>query len=198
MRQYYSKFIWLKRIQNENIALLRGINVGRSGKLPMEELRLICDRIGFKNVSTYIQSGNVIFKSKLTEPVLKEKLEQALMEKMQKQVPVIIRTAKEMKPVVYSNPFPDANPSQVGIMFFAEPFQQELFQDIVIPGREEIRLSSREIYIHYQDGIGRSKLKIPMGKQGTMRNLNTVSRLAGIEKNEIRDKMVGKIWVCKM
>lgn len=185
-------------MKKKYIALLRGINVGGKGKLPMEELRLICDQIGFENVSTYIQSGNVIFTSKLTEAVLKEKLEQALMEKMQKQVPVIIRTEKEMKSVVYSNPFPDADPSQVGIMFFSEPLQHELFQDIVIPGREEIRLSTREIYIHYPDGMGRSKLKIPMEKQGTVRNLNTVSKLAGIEKNEIRDKMIGKVWVCKM
>lgn len=167
-----------------HIALLRGINVGGSGKLPMAELRSLCEGLGFMNVRTYIQSGNVLFESDLGEKALHKKLGPALQNKMKKQVPVIIRTVDEMESVIASNPFPDANPSQVGVMFFADKLQDDLLENVVIPGREKIRISGREIYIHYPDGIGRSRLKLPLEKQGTMRNINTVSKLAGMGRSD--------------
>lgn len=162
------------------IALLRGINVGGSGKLPMAELRTLCEDIGFKNVRTYIQSGNVIFESNFDEKALNEKLSLALQNEMQKQIPVIIRTVDELESVVAANPFPDEIPSQVGVMFFAEKVQENLLDHQVIPGREEVKISGREIYIHYPDGMGRSKLKLSIEKQGTMRNMNTAMRLSKI------------------
>lgn len=161
-----------------NIALLRGINVGGHGKLPMTELKWLCENMGFKNVRTYIQSGNVIFESDLPEELLIKKLEQALLEKMQKQIPVIIRSVEEMEAVITSNPFPDAIPSQVGVMFFVDEVRKEVLENLVIPGREEVKISGREIYIHFPDGMGRSRLKLPIQNQGTVRNINTVSKLA--------------------
>lgn len=162
------------------IALLRGINVGGSGKLAMEELRTICMEVGFENVRTYIQSGNVVFQSELDEKSLCGMLEQGLKNKMQKHVPVIIRTAAEMESVLVSNPFPKANPAQVGVMFFAEAFDRNLYKDLVIPGGEELKITGREIFIHFPDGMGRSKLKLPMEKQGTVRNINTITKLVKI------------------
>lgn len=163
-------------------ALLRGINVGGHGKLSMSDLRLICENIGLSNVRTYIQSGNVIFESDLTEEILIEKLEQAMFEKMQKPVPVIIRTLAEMNAIINSNPFPDAIPAQVGVMFFANKVQKDLLENVIIPGREEVVVSGREIYIHYPDGMGRSKLKLPIQNKGTVRNINTVTKITSISK----------------
>lgn len=157
--------------------------MGGHGKLPMAELKSLCENIGFKNVRTYIQSGNVIFESDLAEKKLTEILGQALHTKMQKSVPVVIRTVEEMASVIASNPFPEAIPSQVGVMFFPDNVQKDLLDNLVITGREKVKISGREIYIHYPDGMGRSKLKLPAQSKGTVRNINTVSKLAGMGKS---------------
>lgn len=161
------------------IAFLRGINVGGNTMLPMSELKSICDGIGFKNVRTHIQSGNVIFASGLSEEVLVKKLERALQAGRQKHIPVVIRTADELGSVISRNPFPDARPAQVGVMFFADPVPKDILKDMTIPEPEEVEISGREIYLHYPDGMGRSKLRLPkMLQKGTVRNINTVARLA--------------------
>jgi uncharacterized protein (DUF1697 family) len=164
------------------IALLRGINVGGHGKLPMAAFKSLCENLGFRNVRTYIQSGNVVFQSELDEKMLIEKLGLTLQDKMQKQIPVIVRTAWEMESVALSNPFPDADPAQVGVLFFADAVDRTLYTDLPIPGKEEIRMATREIYIHYPDGMGHSKLKLPAEKQGTVRNINTITKLAEMGK----------------
>ena len=103
------------------IAFIRGINVGGANKLPMADLRQMCEDIGLENVRTYIQSGNVIFESELDAPTVIEQLEVALEEKMGKPILVSIRTADELASVLDANPFPDADPAKVGVMFFKEP-----------------------------------------------------------------------------
>jgi uncharacterized protein (DUF1697 family) len=161
------------------IAFLRGINVGGNNMLPMSELKSIFNDIGFKNVRTYIQSGNVIFESELSEGMLVKGLERALQASKQKHIPVVIRTAKELESVISCNPFPNAKPSQVGIMFFSDPVPNDVLKDVTISGPEEVEISGREIYIHYPNGMGRSKLKLPkMSQKGTVRNINTIIKLA--------------------
>ncbi|MBE0652119.1 MAG: DUF1697 domain-containing protein [Bacteroidales bacterium] len=164
------------------IALLQGINVGGHGKLPMTALKSLCEHLGLSNVRTYIQSGNVVFQSDHDKKSLCGMLEQGLQNKMQKHVPVIIRTVEEMESMLVSNPFPKANPSQVGVMFFAEAVDRNLYKDLVITGREEVKISGREIFIHFPEGMGRSKLKLPLERQGTVRNINTISKLVEIGK----------------
>ena len=164
------------------IALLRGINVGKSIKVSMKELKSICEDIGLENVRTYIQSGNVIFESDLEEPELIEKLERALVENQQKQIPVIVREYSKLEMVLANNPFKDANPSQVGVMFFADKVPQDLLNGFKIDGPEEITLSEREIYIHFPNGMGRSKLKLPIKQPGTVRNINTVDKLIELSR----------------
>jgi len=66
-------------------------------------------------------------------------------------------------------------------MFFAEPLPKDFLSGISTPGQEEVILSSREAYIHYPDGMGRSKLKLPkVSEEGTVRNINTISKIIGI------------------
>ena len=79
------------------VALLRAINVGGSGKLPMKDLARLCTDLGFGNVRTYIQSGNVIFESRLSEQAIRTKLERALTEKLGKQAAAVVRTAAELR-----------------------------------------------------------------------------------------------------
>src|SRR5580692_5299756 len=88
------------------IALLRAVNVGGTGKLPMTELKAMCERVGFQSVRTYIASGNVVFQSKKTEAQVKALLEAALAAYAGKAVGVMVRTAAEMAAVLKENPFP--------------------------------------------------------------------------------------------
>ncbi|MDX1941062.1 MAG: DUF1697 domain-containing protein [Saprospiraceae bacterium] len=160
------------------IALLRGINVGGNTIFPMAELKAICEAAGFKNVRTYIQSGNVLFETELSEVEQVNILEDAIKTSKQKHIPVIIRSAAEMEAVLTRNPFPDALPAQVGVLFLVNKAPNDLFKDVIMEGREEVVVSGREIYIHFPDGMGRSKLKFPKAAQeGTMRNINTIVKL---------------------
>ena len=87
------------------IALLRAVNVGGTGKLPMTELKAMCEAAGFANVRTYIASGNVVFDSALTENAVLKKLAASLEEYAGKPVGVVVRTGPEMAAVLKGNPF---------------------------------------------------------------------------------------------
>jgi len=158
------------------IALLRAVNVGGTGKLPMSDLSALCTKLGFKNVRTYIASGNVIFDSRLAEAAIRRKLEAALTRVLGKPADVIVRTAAELQCVLNANPFPDAEPAKVGVYFQSEPVNKSKATQAKGPDGEEVRLGKREFYIHFPLGMGRSKLKLPAGV-GTMRNINTVAKL---------------------
>jgi uncharacterized protein (DUF1697 family) len=158
------------------IALLRAINVGGTGKLPMSDLTALCANLGFDNVRTYIQSGNVLLESNLAEKTIRARLEKALTEKLGKPAAVVVRTAVELTAVLKGNPFPDAAPAKVGVHFQSERVNKSLLATVVAPGGEQVRLGKREIYIYFPDGMGRSKLKFAAGL-GTIRNINTVAKL---------------------
>lgn len=167
------------------IAFLRGINVGGNNILPMSELKSICTNIGFKNVRTYIQSGNVIFESGLSENEVIKQFESALYLARQKDIAVIIRTAKELNAVISRNPFPDAKPSWVGVTLFTAPLPGDMLKSIQNIVDEEIVISEREIYVYYPSGMGLSKLKFPNIRQkGTARNINTLTKIAELCQNK--------------
>jgi len=161
------------------IAFLRGINVGGNNIIPMSKLREMCIELGFREARTYIQSGNILFKSKFSEHELIAMLEKSLENEVGKHISVIIRSANELETVISKNPFSDSNPAQLAITFYTQMVPENLLKDFVNQGPEEIVVSGREIYIHYPNGMGQSKLKLPkMQEQGTARNLNTVRKLA--------------------
>jgi uncharacterized protein (DUF1697 family) len=162
------------------IALLRAVNVGGTGKLPMTELAAMCELAGFAKVKTYIASGNVVFLSKLSEAKVKAALEKALAAYAGKPVGVMVRTADEMHAVHAANPFADRpNNSTVAIFLDDAPPPDALDR---ITGRQDeiLALGLREIYVHYGPGMGTSKLKIPAAKNGTARNMNTIAKLAAM------------------
>lgn len=160
------------------VALLRAVNVGGTGKLPMSELRSLCESAGFADVRTYIASGNVVFKSALSKTAVKAKLEQCLADYAGKPVGVVIRTAKEMAAVLAANPFKSAAPNRAVVIFLDGPPPVDALANASGQQAEEMALGEHEIYVHYPDGIGASKLKIPAAKAGTARNINTVATLA--------------------
>lgn len=163
-----------------HIALLRAVNVGGTGKLPMSELKALAEGLGLRDVSTYIQSGNLIFRDDEDAASVAGRLDAALGEKLGKPPGVFVRSASELDAILASNPFPDATPSQLLVTFFAEPLPDNALSGLVAPDGEEVVVLGREIYVHYPIGAGRSRLKLPVLKLGTARNINTVAKLSQI------------------
>lgn len=162
-------------------ALLRAVNVGGTGILPMKELSALCTTLGFAKVRTYIQSGNVVFETALSEEAIQASLEDALASHMGRKVDVFVRDADELRRILDANPFRDAPGSRVIVLFCAAAVPESVVRDAVAPDGEELALGHRELYIHYPNGMGRSKLKLPTrGLVGTARNANTVAKLVAL------------------
>ncbi|NNM75765.1 DUF1697 domain-containing protein [Sphingomonas sp. ID1715] len=159
------------------VALLRAVNVG-GFKLPMAELKAMCDAAGFEQARTYIASGNAVFGAVLGEAEVKSELEGRLKHYAGKPVAVLVRDAAAMRSVLADSPFPGATPSRTFALFFDEAPTQAAIDDVRHREAEEIRLGRRELYIHYPEGMGSSKLVIPAARLGTARNMNTVAKLA--------------------
>jgi uncharacterized protein (DUF1697 family) len=162
------------------IALLRAVNVGGTGKLPMTELKALCLDAGFTDVRTYIASGNVVFRSQLSAAKVKSTLEARLADDAGDAIGVAVRTAAELEAILKSNPFPKAAPNHTVVIFLDGPPPKDALKHATGQKREETRLGAREIFVHYRDGIGTSKLKIPAAKSGTGRNMNTIAKLVEI------------------
>jgi uncharacterized protein (DUF1697 family) len=160
------------------VALLRGVNVGGTGKLPMADLKSICEDAGFARVETYIASGNVVFESKAAQSKVKSELEARLVEYAGKPIGVVVRTAAEMRAVLNANPFPDAEGKYTYAIFLDHSPPRDALDHMTGRSVEKMSLGDREIFVHYPSGMGRSKLKIPAAKTGTARNMNTVAKLA--------------------
>ena len=146
------------------IALLRAVNVGGTGKLPMSELKAMCVAEGYSKAQTYIASGNVVFETKASPATVKAALESRLNAYAGKPVGVVVRTANEMASVLKSNPFPKAAPNRIIAIFLDEPPAPDALDDLRHRKDEEISLGAREIYVHYGDGMRDSKLVIPAAK----------------------------------
>lgn len=160
------------------VALLRAVNVGGTGKLPMTDLRAMCSDAGFARVQTYIASGNVVFESKASPAKVKADLEARLLAYAGKPVGIIVRTATQMAAVLKANPFPKAVPNHTVAIFLDKPPPTDALAHVVGMKDEEVRLGAREIFIRYGSGIGKSKLRISAAKTGTARNMSTIAKLA--------------------
>jgi uncharacterized protein (DUF1697 family) len=147
----------------------------------MKDLADLCTGLGFQAVRTYIQSGNVIFESSLAEDKVRSRLEKALALRMDKKIDVMVRTSAEMCSILSGNPFPKMEPAKVAVAFLHEPPPKDLTKNLVAPGGERVQAGRREVYVYYPDGMGRSKLKLPLhGAAATVRNINTVAKLVAL------------------
>jgi len=159
------------------VAFLRAVNVTGTGKLLMDDLRRICAKCGFTEVRTYIASGNVVFSSRLDEVKAKATLEAALLKKMKKPCQVVVRTAAELEATLKANPYPEAEPNRCLVLFLDDApakTAKDALRTWKIPGKERMELRGRELFLHFPDGQGQSKLKVPFMDVGTGRNINTI------------------------
>jgi uncharacterized protein (DUF1697 family) len=166
------------------VALLRAVNVTGTGMLLMADLRALCEELGFRDVRTYIQSGNVVCSTTLTTPKAKARLETALAKILGKPCLVMLRTADELEATLAANPFPDAPPNRLLVLFLDTAPPATAIDGWKIPGGERLVLRGRELFIHFPEGQGVSKLRLPFAAEGTGRNLNTVRKLLEMARED--------------
>jgi len=144
------------------LSLLRGINVGGK-KVPMADLRSLYSDLGFKNITTYIQSGNVIFESKVEMASAGKKIEKGLKEKFGFDVSVIQRTKDELNSVIKGNPFlkeKNIEEEKLYVIFLGSSPDKELVKKLEesSPGPERFIIKEKTIYLYCPVGYGEAKL----------------------------------------
>ncbi len=170
---------------NTYIALLRGINVGGSGRLPMKELVEHLESQGCRSVRTYIQSGNAVFEHAAAAPVLTRQIRAALGAALGFEPALLLMTPKQLTRAASRNPFPEGeqDPAKLHLYFLAaRPKQPDLDRlQGIAKANERFALEEDVLYLHAPDGIGRSKLAANvervLGVSGTGRNWRTVQKL---------------------
>ena len=169
------------------VGLLRAINVGGRRKLPMATLRALMDDLGHSEVTTYIQSGNVVFAAAVDDIAeLEASIEAAIAEEVGFEVPVTIRTHDELAAAVAANPYleGDVDPARVGIAFLKDPPAPDRATGIERQdhGPDELVVAGREVHLHCPNGFGQTTLTTTylereLGVVATVRNAKTVAKL---------------------
>lgn len=170
------------------IVLLRGINVGGKNKIKMSELKNMFESINYKNVKTYIQSGNVSFEYDSIKIInLSNQIEKKISEIFDFSVKTVIRTEEELKKIVNNNPFvnePNIELNKLHVTFMADIPDPNLVSilDIKKEYNEKFLINSREVYLYCPDGYGRTKLNNGMFEKqlkvmATTRNWKTINNI---------------------
>ena len=170
------------------ISLLRGVNVGGHHKVKMDELRALYESLGFEDVQTYINSGNIVFRTGARDLVrLRQRIEDAIERACGFRPGVVLRTPSDLRGVIARNPFatrPGMDPSRLAIHFLAADPSAEARQQVLAidTAPEELHIDGPELYIYFPNGMARPKLSMPLVEKtlrtsGTSRNWNTVRKL---------------------
>jgi uncharacterized protein (DUF1697 family) len=170
------------------ISMLRGVNLGAHNRIKMDALRALYESLKFEDPRTYVQSGNVIFRTKeKNSPALAKKIQQAIEHTFKCSPEVILRTTDELKKAIAASPFADRRnlePGKILVTFLAaEPGPQARTTLLSLRSYpEEIHLKGRELYIYFPDGAGKSKLPWSRLEKlfqttGTARNWNSVTNM---------------------
>lgn len=180
------------------IALLRGINVGGRNKISMPELRSMCAGLGWEDIQSYIQSGNLVFKAGTTPASLETELEREIERRFGLLIPVIVRAAADWQAYVKGNPYPDASQSEPNLVILAlskAPPEQDAvkgLRDSAHNGERIVQVGDA-LWIHYAGGVGRSKLSTALldrvvGSYVTTRNWRTVLKIDELIRHSLSEK----------
>ncbi len=142
------------------VALLRGVNVGGSGRMAMADLRACVERGGFEDVTTHIQTGNVLFRTPMRSAErVAVALETAVEGGLGFRTAAMVRTAAQLTAALDERPFPDADPATLHIAFLrGAPAAGEAQAFAAPDGPDEAVVIGREVHLRYPEGMGRSKL----------------------------------------
>lgn len=170
------------------IALLRGINVGGHKKLKMADLKLLFETLGFEDVVTYIQSGNVVFSSKDSKD-FSEIISREIEVRFGWEVPVLVKTADSIAEILNDCPFEEAKKAEAYFMLFASKPETKLMEDVnkISYPNEEFVLSPECVYIYFENGYGNAKLNNNFFEKklkvaATTRNYRTLAKLIELAK----------------
>lgn len=170
------------------VAFLRGINLGPTRKVAMPALRTAVGGLGYTEVKTYINSGNVILRAEESEAEVTQALARLVESEFGFAVDVAVRTPAELEQVLAANPYPGGDPSQVTVAFLTAepPADAETRVAAVAADHEPFTFADRCVYVHYSHGIGTSKLaerfsKV-IGVSATVRNLRTVQKVLDLTR----------------
>ena len=163
------------------IVLLRGINVSGKNKLPMADLRQVLSRLGFQNLQTYIQSGNIILESTLEKEEICKEIKDAILEKFGYDVPVIARTIPEWKKAIENYPFSKENEKIVAFSFLNQNTKETVLE-INNLGEDTYKIDQNVVYLYCSSGFGKTKLtnnniEKKLKVTATTRNLRTTLKL---------------------
>jgi uncharacterized protein (DUF1697 family) len=172
-----------------HIVLLRGINLGARNRVAMPKLRELLEDAGFENVGTYVQSGNVVLSSDLTEKGLARKVKRVLADGFGLELEVVVRTRNELAGVVRRNPLGDVatNPKRYQVSFLSEKAAPAIVRELaaLAAPSEQFAAHGRELYAWHPEGVARSKLWArlagkDLGVVATARNWTTVTSLLAL------------------
>lgn len=175
------------------ISMLRAVNLG-SRRISMDALRALYESLELSAVRTYVQSGNVVFKTRERNlALLTKRIEAAIERTFGFHSDVIVRTTAEMRGVVAKNPFAGRNgiePAKLLVTFLADDPGEDARQQVrsIKTEPEEMHITGRELYVYFPNGMGRSKLPSraigkALGTPGTARNWNSVTKLLEIAES---------------
>jgi uncharacterized protein (DUF1697 family) len=172
------------------VALLRAVNVGGTGLIKMADLKAVCEDLGFSEVKTLLQSGNVVFKAKGSDKSVAKKLGDAIEKSHGFRPAIVVRTGDEIADAMKRNPFKaeeKSDPAHLVVVFAADTPTSGAKERIaaVKVATERLHLSGRELHAYYASGQGTSKvtnavLERALGVPATARNWNTVTKLKAI------------------
>lgn len=177
----------MNRRRSKFVGLLRGINVGGHNKIPMSDLRSLCEEIGWHDVQSYIQSGNLVFSADDTAKRLETQLEESINRHFGLQIPVLVRGADDWFGYVKSNPFPKASLNEPNLVMLALS-KRSPNPDAAVRLLERASAGERltqvgdALWTHFGEGSAKSKLTPALmdrlvGSPVTMRNWRTVLKL---------------------
>ena len=173
------------------VSLLRGVNVGGHNMIKMEALRALYQSLGFRDIETYVQSGNIVFRTEARGLAsLPKRIADAIERSAGFRPGVMVRTTSELRDVIARNPFAKRRgiePGKLVVTFLASDPSPEARDKVlkIKADSEELRLDGRELYVYYPNGMGRSKvspgvIERALKISGTARNWNSVTKLLEI------------------
>ncbi|GII57245.1 hypothetical protein Pth03_56340 [Planotetraspora thailandica] len=172
------------------VALLRGINVNPHTRVAMSDLRALLESLGYTDVRTHLQSGNAVFTAGELDPVrIGADVEQRIAGELGMTVPVLVRTAGELRAVVEDNPLEVRDPAKFAVVFLSEEPDRRMLEGIdpASYAPEEMSVGRRELYMYFPDGLRRPKLPPLLEKRSTaaatMRNWNTVTKVLALAES---------------
>lgn len=173
-----------------HVAFLRGINLGPTKKVSMPRLRELADGLGYTDVRTYINSGNLILTTTDAAATIEQRLAEAIAADLGLSVDVAVRTPARLAAIVAGNPFPDGNPTYVTVAFLTKAAPADAKRRVaqVATEKEPYVFSGQEVYVHYTDGQAGSKLAARfsdiIGVSATVRNLRTVTKVLELAQRD--------------